>query len=65
MGKIYIHYGHKHFEPNSFVEIKNTMWNKPYGGLWLQILMQNMAGKVGVKMKIFVSVIKKIAFVSS
>mgnify|MGYP001623704021 CR=1 FL=1 len=34
MGKIYIHYGHKHFDPNSFVEIKNTMWNKPAGGLW-------------------------------
>ena len=34
MNKTYIHYGHKHFVSNDFVEIKNNMWNKPIGGLW-------------------------------
>lgn len=34
MQKIYIHYGHDKFDPNSFVEIRNNMWNKPVGGLW-------------------------------
>jgi len=34
MQKNYIHYGHDKFDPNSFVEIRNNMWNKPVGGLW-------------------------------
>lgn len=34
MSKIYIHYGHKYFEFNKFVKIKNVKWNKPEGGLW-------------------------------
>lgn len=32
--EIYIHYGHKHFDKNLFVEIKNENFVKPYGGLW-------------------------------
>lgn len=34
MQKVYIHYGHDKFNSDSFVEIKNQMWNKPFGGLW-------------------------------
>lgn len=34
MSKIYIHYGHKYFDPDIFVEIENVCWNKPIGGLW-------------------------------
>ena len=31
----YIHYGHKHFSPDSFQPIKNESYrNKPRGGLW-------------------------------
>lgn len=33
--KIYIHYGHAAFDPNSFKNIKNEQcWVKPIGGLW-------------------------------
>ena len=34
MSKIYIHYGHRYFEPDIFVEVENVCWNKPIGGLW-------------------------------
>ena len=34
MNKIYIHYGHKHFENDKFTDIKNRVLNKPLGGLW-------------------------------
>lgn len=31
----YIHYGHKKYDPNSFIEPVNLeMFNKPRGGLW-------------------------------
>lgn len=32
--KIYIHYGHKKYEPSMFSEIKNRQFIKPFGGLW-------------------------------
>jgi len=32
--KKYIHYGSRSFHPEWFNSIKNTTWNKPYGGLW-------------------------------
>lgn len=32
--KKYIHYGSSDFHPEWFNLIKNTIWNKPYGGLW-------------------------------
>ncbi len=34
MSKTYIHYGHRYFEPDIFVEVENVCWNKPIGGLW-------------------------------
>lgn len=30
----YVHYGHKQFLKQKFVEISNTGWVKPDGGLW-------------------------------
>lgn len=40
MNKEYIHYGHRHFNPNQFVEIENYEWmsTKPKGGLWASSL---------------------------
>ena len=32
--KIYIHYGHKQYDPKMFDEIKNRQFIKPFGGLW-------------------------------
>ena len=32
--KRYIHYGHKHFDKNLFMNIHNSMFTKPNGGLW-------------------------------
>lgn len=32
--QLYIHYGSNSFHPEWFNSIKNTTWNKPYGGLW-------------------------------
>ncbi len=34
MDNIYIHYGHKKFEKDKFIEIQNQIFNKPIGGLW-------------------------------
>lgn len=40
MSNEYIHYGHRHFNPNQFVEIENYEWmsTKPKGGLWASAL---------------------------
>lgn len=40
MNREYIHYGHRHFNPNQFVEIENYEWmsTKPKGGLWASSL---------------------------
>ena len=45
--EIYIHYGHKKFDVNSFIEISNhkPAWVKPYGGLWAS----NINAKFGWK----------------
>lgn len=32
--KTYIHYGSDSFKPEWFEPVRNTRWNKPYGGLW-------------------------------
>lgn len=32
--KVYIHYGHKHFNYDSFIPIKNQCFIKPIGGFW-------------------------------
>ena len=32
--KIYIHYGHKKFDKEIFINIRNDNWVKPIGGLW-------------------------------
>lgn len=39
--KEYIHYGHRHFNPNQFNEIENYEWmsTKPKGGLWASPLV--------------------------
>lgn len=31
---IYIHYGHKKFDKEIFINIRNDNWVKPIGGLW-------------------------------
>ncbi len=38
MDNIYIHYGHKKFEKDKFIEIQNQLFNKPIGGLWASSL---------------------------
>lgn len=34
MKKTYIHYGHKSFDKEKFIEIRNDNWVKPIGGFW-------------------------------
>ena len=41
------------------------MWNKPYGGLWASDINAKYGWKSWCEDENFVSVIKKIAFVSS
>ena len=56
---IYIHYGNNKFDKNRFIEIKNNEFVKPIGGLYAQILMLNMVGKIGVKKTTLENVKKK------
>lgn len=62
MQKVYIHYGHDKFNSDSFVEIKNQMWNKPFGGLWASDVKARYGWKQWCKDEDFRDCVKENSF---
>lgn len=56
--KRYIHYGHKHFDKNLFMNIHNSMFTKPNGGLWASDIKSKYSWKNGAKKIISENVMK-------